>query len=273
MSFELMQAFLRCDWPKGDGHTGQMRVAKVLGLYAELAEDGEAWPSQRYVAKELGLPLRDVQNAIKVLKSAGHLLKISGHETGERGITYRVLIPAVAKAPPDLPSPGLTDLNINLEPLDDLHKDRSGESLGVPSGAPPGDANGDSHGNGPSTTERPKDKETSYRDGITTARSRLSPARGAQSNHDRRVDATKQALNEAARTDLSDGTFADRRQLLDDAYFNSLLGSLKQHPTDDVQGLRQLALEQLIKLLVNDSAPPVHFDQHDFKQMLSYEDD
>ena len=51
MSFELMQAFLRCDWPKGDGHTGQVRIAKVLGLYAELAEHGEAWPSQSYVAK------------------------------------------------------------------------------------------------------------------------------------------------------------------------------------------------------------------------------
>ena len=61
MSFELMQAFLRCDWPKGDGHTGQIRVAKVLGLYAELAEHGEAWPSQSYVAKELGLQATLIQ--------------------------------------------------------------------------------------------------------------------------------------------------------------------------------------------------------------------
>ena len=50
--------------------------------------------------EELGLPLRDVQNAIKVLKSVGHLLKISGHETGERGVTYRVMIPTLAVTNP-----------------------------------------------------------------------------------------------------------------------------------------------------------------------------
>ena len=263
MSFELMQAFLRCDWPKGDGHTGQMRVAKVLGLYAELAEHGEAWPSQSYVAKELGLPLRDVQNAIKVLKSAGHLLKISSHETGERGITYRVLIPAVTKPRLNLPSPGLADPNVSPDPLGGLHKDRSGESAGVPSGAPPGDANGDSHGNGPSTTERPKDKETSYRDGITTARSRLSPTRDTRSNHNRRVEAAKQALNTAARAECSGVSFAEYRELLDNRYFKSLLAWLKQYPTDDIESLRGLALEQLRRLINQDPAPPVRFDRID----------
>eukprot|EP00665_Eupelagonemidae_sp_cell47_P017754 gene17754-biopygen11959 len=135
MSFELMQAFLRCDWPKGDGHTGQMRIAKVLGLYAELAEHGEAWPSQSYVAKELGLPLRDVQNAIKVLKSVGHLLKISGHETGERGITYRVTIPIAGSNQPDLPLPKLVDTKVRP----DTHGDLNGDVPGTSNGALPGD--------------------------------------------------------------------------------------------------------------------------------------
>ena len=269
MSFELMQAFLRCDWPKGDGHTGQIRVAKVLGLYAELAEHGEAWPSQSYVAKELGLPLRDVQNAIKVLKSVGHLLKISGHETGERGITYRVTIPIAGSHQPDLPIPKLVDTKVHP----DTHGDLDGDVPGTSNGAISGDVHGELHGDGPSTTERPRNKETSYTDGIAAAKARLSPTSDKQSNHDRRLHATKQAINEAARTNFIDGTFSQRRELLDDRYFNDLLGSLKQHPTDDVQGLKQLALEQLVNFLINDSTPPVHFDQHDVNQMLSREDD
>jgi len=259
MSFELMQAFLRCDWPKGDGHTGQTRIAKVLGLYAELAEHGEAWPSQSYVAKELGLPLRDVQNAIKVLKSVGHLLKISGHETGERGVTYRVTIPIAGSHQPDLPLPKLVDTQARLT----SHGDLDGDVPGTSNGAVPGDVPGEPYGDGPSTTERLKEKETSHIDGIAAARSRLSPAGDTQSNHDRRLDATKQAINAVARADLSDGTFDERRQLLDDRYFKNLLGSLKQHPTDDIEGLKRLALHQLLSFLDHDPAPPVHFDHID----------
>jgi len=86
-------------------------------------------------------------------------------------------------------------------------------------------------------------------------------------------NAALRCASAAARTDLSDGRFEERRQLLHDGYFNSLLASLKQHPTDDVQGLEPLALEQLVKLLFNDCRPPVHFDQYDINQMLSHEDD
>ena len=219
--------------------------------------------------KELELPLRDIQNATKVLKSVEHLLKIPGHETGERSVTYRVTIPIVGGRQPDLPLPELVDTQACLE----SHGDQDGDVPGTSNGAIPGDAPGEPDGDGPSTTERLKEKETSYKDGIAAARSRLSPAGDPQSNHDRRLHATKQAINAAARTNFIDGTFSQRRELLDDRYFNDLLGSLKQHPTDDVQGLKQLALEQLVNFLINDSTPPVHFDQHDINQMLSPEDD
>ena len=170
-------------------------------------------------------------------------------------------------------SAGLAARLVDTKVHPDTHGDLDGDVPGTSNGAISGDVHGEPHGDGPSTTEKPRNKETSYTDGVAAAKARLSPTGDKQSNHDRRLHATKQAINEAARTNFIDGTFSQRRELLDDRYFNDLLGSLKQHPTDDVQGLKQLALEQLVNFLINDSTPPVHFDQHDINQMLSHEDD
>ena len=107
--------------------------------------------------KELELPLRDIQNATKVLKSVEHLLKISGHETGERSVTYRVTIPIVGGRQPDLPLPELVDTQACLE----SHGDQDGDVPGTSNRAVPGDEPDAPHGDGPSATARLKEKETS----------------------------------------------------------------------------------------------------------------
>lgn len=79
-------------WPKGTRSTGAEKVIRVLWYYAELADEtsGEAYPSQMTVAAELGLHIRDVQNAQKALVEQGFLKKIREPKLGERGTTYRL---------------------------------------------------------------------------------------------------------------------------------------------------------------------------------------
>jgi len=79
-------------WPKGTRSTGAEKVIRVLWYYAELADEtsGEAYPSQMTVAEELGIYLRDVQNAQKALVEQGFLKKIREPKLGERGTTYRL---------------------------------------------------------------------------------------------------------------------------------------------------------------------------------------
>ena len=79
-------------WPKGTRSTGAEKVIRVLWYYAELADEtsGEAYPSQMTVAEELGIHLRDVQNAQKALVEQGFLKKIREPKRGERGTTYRL---------------------------------------------------------------------------------------------------------------------------------------------------------------------------------------
>ena len=79
-------------WPKGTRSTGTEKVIRVLWYYAELADEtsGEAYPSQLTVAEELGIHLRDVQNAQKALVEQGFLKRIREPKLGERGTTYRL---------------------------------------------------------------------------------------------------------------------------------------------------------------------------------------
>ena len=79
-------------WPKGTRSTGAEKVIRVLWYYAELADEtsGEAYPSQMTIAEELGLYVRDVQNAQKALVEQGFLKKVREPKLGERGTTYRL---------------------------------------------------------------------------------------------------------------------------------------------------------------------------------------
>lgn len=93
MSWSHVCGTLRAQpWPKGTRSTGAEKVIRVLWYYAELADEtsGEAYPSQMTVAEELGIHLRDVQNAQKALVEQGFLKKIREPKLGERGATYRL---------------------------------------------------------------------------------------------------------------------------------------------------------------------------------------
>ena len=93
MSWSHLCGTLRArPWPKGTRSTGAEKVIRVLWYYAELADEtsGEAYPSQMTVAEELGLHLRDVQNAQKALVDQGFLKKVREPRLGERGTTYRL---------------------------------------------------------------------------------------------------------------------------------------------------------------------------------------
>ena len=184
-------------WPKGTRSTGAEKIIRVLWYYAELADEtsGEAYPSQMTIAEELGLHVRDVQNAQKALVEQGFLKKVREPKLGERGTTYRLATklqssyhealqseygagsdpgrdePEVIDSEflaflsdstrheaysPAAGDPVQSDQSISVDAHGDVHGDVCGETHGVPHGQ----NHGILHGYVPGTTEIQNNRRT-----------------------------------------------------------------------------------------------------------------